>query len=66
MSVINSHVLASVPVATVNEAAFSISLVLSGYLLGIMTIQTYIYYTTFPDDPKFLKSVVSFIFIRTL
>lgn len=64
MSAVNSDVLRAI--ATLNEAAFSISLILSGYLLGIVTIQVYIYYTTFPDDPKFLKCAVRFIFIRTL
>lgn len=41
--------------------AVLISIILSGYLLGILTVQAYTYYSTFSEDPKLLKYLVSLL-----
>ena len=42
--------------------AVIISIIISAYLLGILTVQVYLYYGTFKDDPTFIKVVVGLIF----
>ena len=42
--------------------AVIVSIIISGYLLGILTVQVYMYYGTFKDDPTFIKVVVGLIF----
>jgi len=42
--------------------AVIVSIIISCYLLGILTVQVYMYYGTFKDDPTYIKAVVSHTF----
>ena len=42
--------------------AVIVSVIISCYLLGILTVQVYLYYGTFKDDPTFIKVVVGLTF----
>ncbi|KAJ7758304.1 hypothetical protein B0H16DRAFT_1885309 [Mycena metata] len=41
--------------------AYQIGVLLSCFLFGVMTTQTYVYYGRFPDDPLRLKILVAFV-----
>ncbi|KAJ7032723.1 hypothetical protein C8F04DRAFT_644527 [Mycena alexandri] len=41
--------------------ALQIGVLISCLLFGLTTMQTYIYYTRFPDDPRMLKALVAFV-----
>ncbi|KAF8150473.1 hypothetical protein K438DRAFT_1988432 [Mycena galopus ATCC 62051] len=43
--------------------ALEIGVVVSCVLFGVTTLQAYIYYTRFPDDSRFLKGLVAFVWI---
>ena len=43
--------------------AVIVSIIISCYLLGILTVQVYIYYGTFKNDPTYIKAVVGLTFI---
>jgi hypothetical protein len=38
--------------------AVIVSIIISCYLLGILTVQVYMYYGSFKDDPTYIKVVV--------
>ncbi|KAF7328892.1 hypothetical protein MVEN_02518900 [Mycena venus] len=43
--------------------AYQIGVLISCVLLGVMTTQTYIYYSRFPEDPPILKVLVAFVWV---
>ncbi|KAJ7233015.1 hypothetical protein C8J57DRAFT_1382627 [Mycena rebaudengoi] len=43
--------------------ALEIGVLVSCVLFGVTTVQVYIYYTRFPDDSRFLKGLVVFVWI---
>lgn len=40
-----------------------VAVIISAFLTGILTIQTYTYYTLFPEDPLFRKFMVALILV---
>jgi len=45
--------------------AVIVSIIISCYLLGILTVQVYMYYGTFKNDPMYIKVVVGFTFVSS-
>jgi hypothetical protein len=43
--------------------AVIVSIIISCYLLGILTVQVYMYYGTFKSDPMYIKVVVGLTFV---
>jgi hypothetical protein len=42
-----------------SSGAIEIGTLLSGVLFGLITAQTYVYFKSFPRDPRFTKGLVS-------
>lgn len=55
-----SSPLVSTPVYNLQTTvgALAVGLFISCFLFGISTVQTYLYYTHFPDDRAYLKAMV--------